>query len=67
MSKDTAASSGGIGIFGATFLLFLGLKLGHVIDWGWLAVTAPLWAPFSFFTLVSLVAVVILAIKEALS
>lgn len=25
------------------FLLFLGLKLGHVIDWSWWWVTAPLW------------------------
>jgi len=25
------------------FLLFLGLKLGGVITWSWLWVTAPLW------------------------
>ena len=27
------------------FLLFLGLKLGGVIAWSWLWVTAPLWVP----------------------
>ena len=27
------------------FLLFLGLKLAHVIDWRWLWIFAPLWAP----------------------
>lgn len=25
------------------FLLFLGLKLGHVIAWSWVWVTAPVW------------------------
>lgn len=47
MSKETAAApvSGGIGFGGMLFLLFLGLKLGHVIDWSWWWVTAPLWIP----------------------
>ena len=27
------------------FLLFLGLKLGNVIDWSWWWVFAPLWMP----------------------
>lgn len=29
------------------FLLFLGLKLGHVIDWSWWWVTIPLWGGFA--------------------
>lgn len=29
----------------ALFLLFLGLKLGEVIDWSWWWVTSPLWLP----------------------
>lgn len=33
------------------FLLFLGLKLGNVIDWSWWWVFAPLWAPVSVFVL----------------
>jgi hypothetical protein len=37
--------SGGIGFFGAMFLLFLGLKLTNVIDWSWWWVTSPLWLP----------------------
>ena len=28
-------------------LLFIALKLCHVIDWSWLWVTAPLWGPFA--------------------
>ncbi len=44
MSKASTASDG-LGFGGALFLLFLGLKLCHVIDWSWWWVTAPLWAP----------------------
>ena len=32
-----------IGISTGTFLIFLTLKLCHVINWPWLWVTAPLW------------------------
>jgi hypothetical protein len=35
----------GISFTGALFLLLLGLKLGHVIDWSWWWVTSPLWLP----------------------
>jgi hypothetical protein len=31
----------------ALALLFIGLKLGKVIDWNWLWVLAPLWIPVS--------------------
>lgn len=31
--------------FELLFLLFLGLKLGNVIDWSWWWVFAPLWVP----------------------
>lgn len=46
MADNTQASQGGVGLFGLMFLLFLGLKLGGVIDWSWWWVTAPLWGPF---------------------
>ena len=26
-------------------VLFIGLKLGHVIDWSWVWVLSPLWLP----------------------
>lgn len=45
MSKNSEWGSTGIGFFGAMFLLFLGLKLGGVIDWPWIWVFAPLWGP----------------------
>lgn len=37
---------GGISFAGALFLVFLILKLVHVIAWSWWWVTAPLWLPF---------------------
>jgi hypothetical protein len=33
MSNKSSGSSGGIGFFGALTLLFIGLKLGGVINW----------------------------------
>ncbi len=40
--SDTKDSSGPLF---AVFLVFLILKLVHVIDWSWWWVTAPLWIP----------------------
>lgn len=35
----------GVGFFGLLAVLFIGLKLGHVIDWSWIWVLSPLWLP----------------------
>lgn len=48
MSDNTTTSSGGIGLGGALFLVFLVLKLTDTIDWSWWWVTAPLWIPAVF-------------------
>lgn len=45
-------NNGGIGFAGALGLLFVGLKLGHVIAWSWLWVLAPFWAPLIFALIV---------------
>jgi len=37
------SSSGGIGLCGLVFVVFLVLKLCGVIAWSWWWVTAPLW------------------------
>lgn len=36
----------GIGLVAGLFLLFLGLKLGGVIDWSWWWVFSPYWIPY---------------------
>lgn len=46
MATNQSAASGGIGLGGAVFIVFLVLKLTHYIDWSWWWVTAPLWIPF---------------------
>lgn len=43
---------------GLLFLVFLVLKLTHVIAWSWLWVTAPLWAGLAIFAVIALVMVV---------
>lgn len=45
MSDNTNSASGGIGLGGVLFVVFLVLKLTGVIAWSWWWVTAPLWIP----------------------
>lgn len=40
---ETERSNNGIGLGGVLFVVFLVLKLTHVIDWSWWWITAPLW------------------------
>ena len=42
MSKENSSSTG-IGFFGLLGLLFIGLKLGGVINWSWWWVLLPLY------------------------
>ena len=42
-SKTSSSSSGGLGFTGALTILFIGLKLGHVINWSWWWVLSPIW------------------------
>lgn len=35
---------------GVLFVVFLVLKLTHVIDWSWWWITAPLWAGLALYT-----------------
>lgn len=51
--------SGGIGLGGAVFLVFLVLKLTDHINWSWWWVTAPLWMPASVALGVAIIALVI--------
>jgi hypothetical protein len=44
--SDNSSSSGGIGFAGLLTVLFVGLKLGQIIQWSWLWVLSPLWISF---------------------
>lgn len=68
--SDSSSSSGGIGLFGMMFIVFLTLKLTGYINWSWWWVTAPLWGGFTFTIVIAaiLFAVVYhLEKKDALS
>ena len=51
--SSSSSSSSGVGVVGLLGVLFVGLKLGGVIDWSWWWVTCPFWAGLAiFFTLI---------------
>lgn len=52
-----------VGLAGLLFLVFLVLKLTHVIAWSWLWVTAPLWIGAILFVL-AFVVVVVAKVRE---
>ena len=41
--SSSSSSSGGISFTGALTVLFIGLKLVHVINWSWWWVLSPIW------------------------
>ena len=48
MSKESV-SKNGVSTLSLLGLLFIGLKLGHVIDWSWWWVTIPFWGGLAIF------------------
>lgn len=63
---DSNSNSGGIGLCGATFIVFLTLKLTHVIDWSWWWVTAPLWIPTALVLGIMILAGIVIGVGKAL-
>lgn len=47
VSEKQVVIQKGVGFLPLLALLFIGLKLGGVINWSWLWVLAPLWAPLA--------------------
>lgn len=62
MSDKSTAASSGISTNSLVFVLFLALKLTHVIAWSWWWVTAPLWLPFAVVLVVLAAALAITAV-----
>lgn len=60
MRESKSSTSGGIGLFGALFLVLLTLKLLGKITLSWFLVTAPLWGGLAIgmgiFAIVGLIA-----------
>lgn len=64
MSTENSNGSTGIGFWGALGILFIGLKLGGVIDWSWWIVLAPLWGPLALVAFIGLLALVFYALSD---
>ena len=43
--KNSASARGGVGFCGLLTIVFVALKLLHVINWSWVWVLAPIWIP----------------------
>jgi uncharacterized membrane protein len=52
----------GIGFPALLGLLFIGLKLGGVIDWSWWWVLCPLWGPLAVLAILAVIAGIIMLI-----
>ena len=63
--KDTnITTNGGIGFLGALTILFIALKLTHVIDWSWWWVLSPIWIPVAVVLgIIAIVAIIMLIVK----
>jgi hypothetical protein len=62
--SDNSGKSGGMSLMSGMFLLFLGLKLGKVIDWSWWWVTSPLWGGAALFLLIFIIVSILVIIKK---
>lgn len=60
--SNNETTSGGISFTGILFIVFLILKLTHVINWSWWWVTAPLWGGLVLLLAVLIIVVVVAGI-----
>lgn len=58
--KNNNSSAGGIGFTGLLTIVFIVLKLLHVIEWSWLWVLAPLWISIIFVLIIIIIYITIL-------
>jgi len=66
MTSNNSSSSGGISFTGALTILFIGLKLTHVINWSWWWVLSPIWISFSILLVMVLILAVAVVIEKVI-
>ena len=61
--STSSSSSSGIGFFGLLTIVFITLKLLHIINWSWWLVLAPMWIGVSItlFVMLFFMAIVVVA------
>ena len=62
--SSSSSSSSGIGFFGLLTILFIALKLTHVIDWSWWWVLAPIWIPLAILAFIGIIFLLVLAVRK---
>jgi phosphoglycerol transferase MdoB-like AlkP superfamily enzyme len=65
MSEVKVWSSNSIGLPGILGIVFIVLKLTHVIDWSWWWVLAPFWVVSAFFIFLLVIALFVSALAAA--
>lgn len=63
-NKYHSGTSGGIGFCGLLTIVFIVLKLCHVIEWSWVWVLAPLWISIGISILILIICLVIMLIVD---
>jgi len=56
MSDNSTTRSGGVGFGGLLTIVFITLKLCHMIDWSWWWVLSPIWIVGGIIILLLLIA-----------
>lgn len=62
--SSSSTSSGGLSFTGALTILFIGLKLGNVINWSWWWVLSPIWISLSIVLFILLIVAIVFLISE---
>jgi hypothetical protein len=63
MANESSSGGGVVGLLGVVFVV---LKLTHVIEWSWFWVTLPFWGGLAIFLVIAVVALLALAVLELL-
>lgn len=65
-NSSSSATSGGIGFSGLLTIVFVVLKLCHVIDWSWWWVLSPIWGVFVLAIAITIIYILYELIKALL-
>lgn len=60
MNKNKIVINGGIGFSGLLTIVFIVLKIMHVIDWKWIWVLSPIWTSAGIALLISLPVIILI-------
>ena len=64
--KSTSASAGGIGFCGLLTIVFIVLKLLHVINWSWFWVLSPMLFSIGFGLIIFLIVTIVFFVIQKL-